>query len=200
MTISVPQIESALDAERFELYLQPIRSLHAPPPAQAHYEVLLRLRIERRLADRAEAVLQRRRASQLHALDRSLGGAHAPQWLVNNRRLWSRTPAVFSINVLLAIDDRRPIRELRRDCMKQERLAAAGAVLRDHGTLRLLRQHQRGGVDDAASRRWAARWRWMISAANAPRTGICARVPAHYFKIDRARWSSRRPPIASRAP
>ena len=43
MSVKLAQIEHALNAERFELFLQPICSLHAAA-GMAHYEVLLRLR------------------------------------------------------------------------------------------------------------------------------------------------------------
>ena len=91
-------IENALHAERFELFLQPICSLHEAGDL-AHYEVLLRLRT-------SDGGLLEPRAFLRTAADRHLMPAidrwvvrTLLVWLVNNRKSWARVPAVFSINV-----------------------------------------------------------------------------------------------------
>jgi EAL domain-containing protein (putative c-di-GMP-specific phosphodiesterase class I) len=91
-------IENALHAERFELFLQPICSLHEAGDL-AHYEVLLRLRT-------SDGALLEPRAFLRTAADRHLMPAidrwvvrTLLVWLVNNRKSWARVPAVFSINV-----------------------------------------------------------------------------------------------------
>ncbi len=92
------QIESALNAERFELFLQPIRSLH-PEDGCRHYEVLLRLRTADGNLFEPGAFL--RTAADRHlmpAIDRWVVRTLLV-WLVNNRQLWTRVPAVFCINL-----------------------------------------------------------------------------------------------------
>ena len=141
------EIESALHAERFELFLQPIRSLHEDE-GLAHYEVLLRLRTADGELLEPGAFL--RTAADRHmmpAIDRWVLRTLLV-WLVNNRKLWARVPVVFSINCGAAIDDGRQFCQLRGVVRDQERRAAAGAVLRDQGALRFLREHQRGGIDE----------------------------------------------------
>ncbi len=142
------QIEQALNAERFELFLQPILPLHDArrngalrgAAAAAHAG---------RWAVRAGRVPGRRGASKSHAGGRSLGGAHAARVAGEQ----PRSVDAGAIGVLhqsgLAIDDGRELHQLRRILRAEERAAAAGAVLRDHRTLRRLGRHQRRGVDEA---------------------------------------------------
>ncbi len=96
--MQMAQIESALNAERFELFLQPIRSLHAEDGC-AHYEVLLRLRTADGNLLEPGAFL--RTAADRHlmpAIDRWVVRTLLV-WLVNNRQSWARVPAVFCINL-----------------------------------------------------------------------------------------------------
>jgi len=90
------EIESALHAERFELFLQPIRSLH-DNEGLAHYEVLLRLRTTDGELLEPGAFL--RTANDRHlmpAIDRWVLRTLLV-WLVNNRKLWARVPVVFAL-------------------------------------------------------------------------------------------------------
>ena len=70
---AVARSSCALHAERFELFLQPIRSLHEMM-GMAHYEVLLRLRTPD--GDLLEPEVPGRRRDATDAQHRSLGGAH----------------------------------------------------------------------------------------------------------------------------
>jgi hypothetical protein len=92
------QFESALNAEHFELYLQPVCALHEKE-GLAHHEVLLRLRT-------AEGELLEHTAFLNIAADRHLMPAidrwvvrSLLVWLVNCRKFWAQVPAVFSINL-----------------------------------------------------------------------------------------------------
>ncbi len=92
------QFESALNAEHFELYLQPICSLHEQE-ALAHYEVLWRLRsLDGELLE-PDAFLKT--AADRHlmpAIDRWVVRSLLV-WMVNNRELWAQVAAVFSIKL-----------------------------------------------------------------------------------------------------
>ena len=91
-------IENALHAERFELFLQPICSLHEAG-GLAHYEVLLRLRTSDGKLLEPGAFLRTAADRQLMpAIDRWVVRSLLV-WLVNNRKSWARVPAVFSINL-----------------------------------------------------------------------------------------------------
>jgi sensor c-di-GMP phosphodiesterase-like protein len=92
------QFESALNAEHFELYLQPISALQEEE-GPAHYEILLRLRTADGELLEHEAFLDT--AAHRHlmpAVDRWMVRSLLV-WLVNNRKLWEQVPAVFSINL-----------------------------------------------------------------------------------------------------
>jgi EAL domain-containing protein (putative c-di-GMP-specific phosphodiesterase class I) len=171
------QIDNALDAERFELYVQPIRSLHESPDS-GHYEVLLRLRM-------ADGSLLEPRAFLETAAHRNLMPSidrwvvrTLLMWLVNNRKLWSRTLAVFSVNVSSqSITDAGFVSYVESCVSKSglppqvlcfeitERFASSGNISVAESMKRL-----EVALDDFG--------------ANAPSYGYLRSVPAHYFKID----------------
>jgi len=96
--VQLAQIESALHAERFELFLQPICSLQ-DDEGLAHYEVLLRLRTPDGNLLEPKAFLHT--AADRHlmpAIDRWVVRTLLV-WLVNNRSMWTRVPAVFCVNL-----------------------------------------------------------------------------------------------------
>ncbi len=96
--VQLAQIESALHAERFELFLQPICSLQEDE-GLGHYEVLLRLRMPDGNLLEPSAFLHA--AADRHlmpTIDRWVVRTLLV-WLVNNRQLWARVPAVFCVNL-----------------------------------------------------------------------------------------------------
>ena len=143
------QIESALNAERFELFLQPIRSLRANP-TMAHYEVLLRLRtLDGILLEPGSFLDAAAHRNLMPSIDR---------WVVRSLLVWlDEQPQGLdeaAVGLLhqsgIAVDDRCQLHQLPRIVRREERGTAASAVLRDHGTLRLIGQHQRRGIHAAA--------------------------------------------------
>jgi EAL domain-containing protein (putative c-di-GMP-specific phosphodiesterase class I) len=176
------QIDSALDAELFELYVQPIRSLHENPDI-SHYEVLLRLRV-------ADGSLLEPRAFLEAAAHRNLMPSidrwvvrTLLMWLVNNRKLWSRTLAVFSVNVSSqSITDADFVRYVESCVGKSglppqvlcfeitERFASSGNISVAEAMKRFEALGCEVALDDFG--------------ANAPSYGYLRSVPAHYFKID----------------
>jgi EAL domain-containing protein (putative c-di-GMP-specific phosphodiesterase class I) len=176
------QIDIALDAELFELYVQPIRSLHESPDA-GHYEVLLRLRM-------ADGSLLEPRAFMEAAAHRNLMPSidrwvvrTLLMWLVNNRKLWSRTLAVFSINVSSqSITDAGFVGYVE-SCVKKsglppqvlcfeitERFASSGNISMAESMQRLEALGCEVALDDFGT--------------SAPSYGYLRSIPAHYFKID----------------
>ena len=176
------QIENALHAEKFELFLQPIHSLRENA-GLAHFEVLLRLRT----ADGtlvgpsgflASAVQQR----LMPAIDRWVVRTLLV-WLVNNRKQWSRARAVFSINLSAqSMTDGNFISFVESCVLKSglppqalcfevtERFASSGNISVAESMKRLEALGCEVALDDFG--------------ANAPSYGYLRSVPAHYFKID----------------
>jgi EAL domain-containing protein (putative c-di-GMP-specific phosphodiesterase class I) len=176
------QIDNALDAERFELYLQPIRSLHESPDA-GHYEVLLRLRMTDGSLLEPRAFLQAAAHRNLMpSIDRWVVRTLL-MWLVNNRKLWARALAVFSINVFSeSITDAGFVSYVESCVSKSglppqmlcfeitERFASSGNISVAESMKRLEALGCEVALDDFG--------------ANAPSYGYLRSVPAHYFKID----------------
>jgi EAL domain-containing protein (putative c-di-GMP-specific phosphodiesterase class I) len=178
------EIESALHAERFELFLQPIRSLHEDE-GLAHYEVLLRLRTAD--GDLLEPGAFLRTAADRHmmpAIDRWVLRTLLV-WLVNNRKLWTRVPVVFSLNVApQSMTDSNFVSYVESCVIKsgvppqalcfeiKERFAAAGNISVAESMNRLEALGCEVALDDFGG--------------HAPSYGYLRTVPAHYFKIDSA--------------
>ena len=92
------QIENALHAERFELFLQPICSLH-DNVSLAHFEVLLRLRTANgSLIEPKEFLARAAQQRLMPNIDRWVVRTLLV-WLTANRKLWARVPSVFSVNL-----------------------------------------------------------------------------------------------------
>lgn len=178
------QIESALHAERFELFLQPICSLHADE-GLAHYEVLLRLRTSD--GTLLEPGVFLRTAADRHlmpAIDRWVVRTLLV-WLVNNRKLWARVPAVFCINLApQSMTDANFVSYLESCVVKSglppqalcfeitERFASSGNISVAESMKRLEALGCEVALDDFGG--------------HAPSYGYLRTVPAHYFKIDGA--------------
>jgi EAL domain-containing protein (putative c-di-GMP-specific phosphodiesterase class I) len=176
------QIEQALDAERFELYLQPIRSLHEKP-GMAHYEVLLRLRAgEGPLLEPGTFLNAAAQRNLMPSIDRWVIRTLL-MWLVNNRRLWARVPTVFSINVSSQSMTDASFVGFVEACVKKsglppqslcfeitERFASSGNISVAESMKRLEVLGCEVALDDFG--------------ANAPSYGYLRTVPANYFKID----------------
>jgi EAL domain-containing protein (putative c-di-GMP-specific phosphodiesterase class I) len=178
------QIESALNAERFELFLQPIRSLHEPA-GMAHHEVLLRLRT----ADGAllEPGTFWRAATDRHlmpAIDRWVVRTLLV-WLVNNRKAWARVPTVFCINLSPQSMTDANFVSYVESCVKKsglppqalcfeitEQFASSGNISVAESMKRLEALGCEVALDDFGG--------------HAPSYGYLRTVPAHYFKIDSA--------------
>ena len=176
------QIDNALDAERFELYLQPIRSLHENP-GLGHYEVLLRLRMsDGSLLEPHTFLKAAAHRNLMPSIDRWVVRTLL-MWLVNNRKLWSRAPAVFSINLSSQSMTDAGFVSYVESCVGKsglppqmlcfeitERFAAAGNISVAESMKRLEALGCEVALDDFG--------------ANAPSYGYLRSIPAHYFKID----------------
>ena len=177
-------IEDALQAERFELYVQPIRSLRAAS-GEVHYEVLLRLRTrDGALIEPGHFLSAAAQRNAMPSIDRWVVRTLL-QWLAGNRRLFARVPAVFCINVSLqSLADDQFVRFVETFVKKTglapqalcfevtERFASSGNL----------------GVGDSMRRLEALGCEVALDdfGGNAPSYGYLRSVPAHYFKIDRA--------------
>jgi EAL domain-containing protein (putative c-di-GMP-specific phosphodiesterase class I) len=178
------QIENALNAERFELFLQPICSLHERE-GMGHYEALLRLRTSDGSLLEPGAFL--RTAAERHlmpAIDRWVVRTLLV-WLVNNRKLWSRVPAVFSINLApQSMTDLNFVSYVESCVIKSglppqalcfeitEQFASSGNISVAESMKRLEALGCEVALDDFGG--------------HAPSYGYLRTVPAHYFKIDSA--------------
>ncbi len=178
------QIESALDAERFELFLQPICSLREKQ-GLAHYEVLLRLRTSD--GSLLEPAVFLRTAADRHlmpAIDRWVVRTLLV-WLVNNRKLLTRAPTVFAINLApQSMTDANFISYVESCVVKSgvppqalcfeitERFASSGNITVAESMKRLEALGCEVALDDFGG--------------HAPSYTYLRTVPAHYFKIDSA--------------
>jgi EAL domain-containing protein (putative c-di-GMP-specific phosphodiesterase class I) len=177
----IAQIERALEAERFELYLQPIRSLHETA-RMPHYEVLLRLRADGGLLEPGLFFGQALRRNLMPSIDRWVVRSLLI-WLASNRKLWAKLPAVFCVNLSSqSMTDAEFINFIESAiemsglppqalCFEvTERYAASGDISVAEAMRRLEALGCEVALDDFG--------------ANAPSYGYLRTVPAHYFKID----------------
>jgi EAL domain-containing protein (putative c-di-GMP-specific phosphodiesterase class I) len=176
------EIEQALNAERFELFLQPIRSLHAYQ-GMAHHEVLLRLRTRDGVLLEPGAFLgPAAHRNLMPAIDRWVLRTLLV-WLVNNCKLPSRVPGVFCINVSSQSMTDANFVSYVESCVEKsglppqmlcfeitERFAASGNISIAESMKRLEALGCEVALDDFG--------------ANAPSYGYLRTVPAHFFKID----------------
>ncbi len=178
------QIENALHAERFELFLQPIRSLHEKE-GLSHYEVLLRLRTQD--GSLLEPGVFLRTAADRHlmpAIDRWVVRTLLV-WLVNNRKSWARVPTVFCINLAAqSMTDANFVSYVESCVIKSglppqalcfeitEQFASSGDISVGESMKRLEALGCEVALDDFGG--------------HAPSYGYLRSVPAHYFKIDSA--------------
>jgi EAL domain-containing protein (putative c-di-GMP-specific phosphodiesterase class I) len=176
------QIERALHAERFELFLQPICSLH-DNVGLSHYEVLLRLRTaDGSLVQPGEFFARAAQQRLMPSIDRWVVRTLLV-WLTNNRKLWARVPAVFSVNLSAqSITDDRFVSFLEACVIKSglppqalcfditERFASSGSISVSESMRRIEALGCEVALDDFG--------------ANPPAYGYLRTIPAHYFKID----------------
>ena len=179
---ALSKIVHALTAERFELFLQAIRSLSQQPTC-AHYEVLLRLRTaDGGLLEPKAFLAAAAHRELLPTIDRWVVRA-LTQWLRTHWELWSRVPTVFSVNVApQSITDADFIDFVEHTVTESgvpaqalcfevtERFAASGNISVAESMRRLEALGCEVALDDFG--------------ASAPSYGYLRRVPAHYFKID----------------
>jgi EAL domain-containing protein (putative c-di-GMP-specific phosphodiesterase class I) len=175
-------IENALQAERFELFVQPICSLRGDG-GLTHYEVLLRLRTSHGALLEPAAFLRAAASKNLlPAIDRWVVRSLLV-WLVNNRKRWARVPAVFAVNVAAqSMVDTNFLDYVEACVLKSglppqalcfevtERSAAAGNVSLTESMQRLEALGCEVALDDFG--------------ANASSYGYLRDIPAHLFKID----------------
>jgi ammonium transporter, Amt family len=178
------QIETALQAERFELFLQPIRSLHEDA-GLAHYEVLVRLRTTAgELVEPAAFFAQAAQLRIMPAIDRWVVRTLLV-WLINNRKLWTRAHAVFAINLSAQSMTDENFINFVESCVKKsglppqalcfevtERFASSGNISVAESMQRLEALGCEVALDDFGN--------------GGPSYGYLRTVPAHYFKIDSA--------------
>ncbi len=177
-------IENALHAERFELFLQPICSLREQQ-GMGHYEVLLRLRTsDGSLLEPGRFLRAAADRRLMPAIDRWVVRTLLV-WLVNNRKLWARVPAVFSINLASqSMTDVNFISYVESCVLKSglppqalcfeitEQFASSGNISVGESMRRLEALGCEVALDDFGG--------------HAPSYGYLRTVPAHYFKIDSA--------------
>jgi EAL domain-containing protein (putative c-di-GMP-specific phosphodiesterase class I) len=177
-------VENALNAERFELYLQPICALR-DLGGLAHYEVLLRLRTSDGSLVEPGGFL--RTAADRHlmpAIDRWVVRTLLV-WLINNRKIWARVPAVFSINLApQSMTDANFISYVEACVLKsglppqalcfdiKEKFASAGNISVAESMKRLEALGCEVALDDFGG--------------HATSFDYLRTMPAHYFKIDSA--------------
>jgi EAL domain-containing protein (putative c-di-GMP-specific phosphodiesterase class I) len=175
-------IENALQAERFELFVQPICSLRSDG-GLTHYEVLLRLRTSDGSLLEPAAFLRPAASNNLMpAIDRWVVRSLLV-WLVNNRKRWARVPAVFAVNVAAQSMVDSDFLNYVEACVTKsglppqalcfevsERSAAAGNVSLTESMKRLAALGCEVALDDFG--------------ANASSYGYLRDTPAHLFKID----------------
>jgi len=181
-TLEGAQIENALHAERFELFLQPICSLH-DNVSLAHFEVLLRLRTANGALIEPKEFLARAAQQRLMPnIDRWVVRTLLV-WLTANRKLWARVPSVFSINVSSQSMTDDSFVTFVEACVKKsglppqalcfeikERFASSGNISVAESMRRLEALGCEVALDDFGG--------------HAPSYGYLRSVPAHYFKID----------------
>jgi EAL domain-containing protein (putative c-di-GMP-specific phosphodiesterase class I) len=176
------QIELALHAERFELFLQPICSLH-DDMGMAHYEVLLRLRTpDGNLIAPKEFLARAAQQRLMPNIDRWVVRT-VLVWLTNNRKLWAKVPAVFSINLSAQSMTDDNFISYVESCVKKSGLPPQ-ALCFD-----ITERHASSGnisVSDSMKRLEALGCEVALDdfGANPPSYGYLRTVPAHYFKID----------------
>jgi EAL domain-containing protein (putative c-di-GMP-specific phosphodiesterase class I) len=177
-------VENALNAERFELYLQPICALR-DLGGLAHYEVLLRLRTsDGRLVEPGGFLRTAADRHLMPAIDRWVVRTLLV-WLINNRKIWARVPAVFSINLApQSMTDANFISYVESCVLKsglppqalcfdiKEKFASAGNISVAESMKRLEALGCEVALDDFGG--------------HATSFDYLRTMPAHYFKIDSA--------------
>jgi EAL domain-containing protein (putative c-di-GMP-specific phosphodiesterase class I) len=182
--VQLALIESALRGECFELFLQPICSLHEDP-GMARYEVLLRLRTsDGRLLEPGLFWRTAVDRQLMPAIDRWVVRTLLV-WLVNNRKLWARAPAVFCVNLApQSMTDANFISYVESCVTKSglppqalcfeitEHFASSGNISVAESMRRLEALGCEVALDDFGG--------------HGSSYGYLRSVPAHYFKIDSA--------------
>ena len=149
----------------------------------AHYEVLLRLRTkDGALLEPGMFLNAAAHRNLMPSIDRWVVRG-VLIWMVNNRKLWARLPAVFSINLSAQSMTDAKFVSFVESCVKTsglppealcfeitERFASSGDISVAESMRRLEAMGCEVALDDFG--------------AHAPSYGYLRTVPAHYFKID----------------
>ena len=176
------QIDQALDAEHFELFVQPIRSLCGKSKTR-HYEVLLRLRTrEGGLLEPGTFLNAAANRNLMPSIDRWVLRTLLV-WLMNNKPVWSEAPTGFSINLSSQSITDVDFIGFVESCVRKsglppqtlcfeitERFADSGNISVADAMKRLEALGCEVALDDFGT--------------NAPSYGYLRLMPAHYFKID----------------
>ncbi len=175
-------IEQALNARRFELFLQPIRSLQEDLDL-ARYEVLLRLRMaDGTLLEPGSFLRAAASRGLMPTIDRWVV-RNLLVWMLNNRTRWARVPAVFSVNLAWQSVTDASFVSYVESCVEKsrlppqalcfeitERFASSGSISVAESLQRLEALGCEVALDDFGTA--------------APSYGYLRGLPAHYFKID----------------
>jgi EAL domain-containing protein (putative c-di-GMP-specific phosphodiesterase class I) len=178
------KIEQALDAERYELFLQPIRAL-TEETRLSRYEVLVRLRTEDgALIEPKTFFAKAAQRNLLPAIDRWVVRTLLV-WLTTNRKVWARVPAVFCVNLSPQSMTNVSFIGYVEACVKKsglppqalcfevtERFASSGNISVAESMRRLEALGCEVALDDFGGH--SSSFAYLRS------------VPAHYFKIDGA--------------
>jgi EAL domain-containing protein (putative c-di-GMP-specific phosphodiesterase class I) len=176
------EIERALHAKRFELFLQPIRSLQGDLEL-SRYEVLLRLRMfDGTLLEPGAFLRTAAYRGLMPTIDRWVV-RNLLVWMLNNRDRWARLPAVFSVNLAWQSVTDASFVSYVESCVQKsrlppqalcfevtERFASSGSISLAESLQRLEALGCEVALDDFGTA--------------APSYGYLRGLPAHYFKID----------------
>jgi len=176
------QLERALRAEDYELFLQPIRSLRREEVA-ARYEVLPRLRMPDRSLVEPQAFLALAvELNLLVAIDRWVV-RQLLVWMLSSRRHWARSPTVFAVNVSVqSLLDPNFVDFVDR-CLGESRVPAQALCFE---IAERSASSGNPGIAAAMKRLEALGCEVALDhfGATSPGFGYLRDVPANYFKID----------------
>ena len=178
------EIEAALRAEAYTLFIQPLAPLRDRDEI-AHFEVLLRLRLaDGSLVEAAQFMEDAASLQLLTAIDRWVV-RNLLVWLRDNRRRWARFPAVFAVNLSMESMLDPHFAPYVESCVRKSELPPQ-ALCFDVAARSAAAGH--AGVEDSMRRLEALGCEVALGdfGADASHPGYLRRVPVRYFKISSA--------------